>query len=357
VKGKDILLILAMTMLFAGCQAMEQYSPEQVMTNAIDSDVEDDPYYGEMTMTFEDAEETITMEVKEWRKDDKSLEEVMTDGEKMITLKDGEKVTIYDEAENMVYETEFEEPSDLTFSSRERVEDILDLIGETHTIEKEDDEKIAGRDTIHLVAKKKSGEKSLFDTQEMWIDKENWHLLKMVDHTADNLSTIEYTNIDLDPNFDDDVFVLDIPDDATFETFDEDIEETITLNEAIDIMDSSFLYVKDNDNFSLEEITTMDFGEEMEKTISMTYVADGLPYMEITVTPTDDNTEEELFADEFEETVSLRGTKGQYLNLDGESHWLTWQEGDFSYDILFIHPDTTLEEMLEIVEDMEEVSI
>src|SRR5699024_12691660 len=103
----------------------------------------------------------------------------------------------------------------------------------------------------------------------MWIDKENWHLLKMVDHTADNLSTIEYTNIDLDPNFDDDVFVLDIPDDATFETFDEDIEETITLNEAIDIMDSSFLYVKDNDKISLEEITTRDYGEETEGTMSM----------------------------------------------------------------------------------------
>src|SRR5699024_5674909 len=201
----------------------------------------------------------------------------------------------------------------------------VDLIGETHTMDKEDEEVIAGRDTIHLVAKKKSGEKSLFDTQEMWIDKENWLLLKTIDHTADSRSTIEYTTIEIDSDLDDEVFTLDIPDDATFESFDEDIEETITLNEAIDIMDSSFLYVKDNDNLSIEEITTLDLGEEMEETISMTYVADGLPYMDVTVTATDDSSEEELFADEFEETVSLRGTKGQYLNIDGESHWLTWQ--------------------------------
>lgn len=339
-----------MIIILVGCIGMEQYSPEQVMQNAIASESEDIPYYGVQTITITDPEETFDMEVKEWRKGEKSLEEVTADGEVMVTLMNGNKITVYDPQANTLMETEFDNTDELTFSAKERIEELLDMVGDTHSVEKQADEKIAGREAIHLVAEKNKGEKSLYGRQEMWIDKENWLLLKTISNSGDSRVTLEYTTIEMDPKMDDSVFEIDVPDDVIVEEYDDAMEEVITLEEGIEKLGSPFMYFRDKDGLKLDVITSYEIAND--PLIELTYNLDGLPYMNLSIMLSDD--EMDLEEDEVTEIISIRGEEGQYIEL-GEMQMLSWEEGKMAYTITFINPNMTLDEVKTLVDEMEEV--
>lgn len=344
--------------ILSGCKAVEQFSPDQVMENVITSDTEDTPYYGEMTITMTDPDESFEMYVKEWRKGRKSLEEVTTDGSAMITLKEGKKITMYDVEENTLFETEFEELSELNHSSKERIENLLELTEDTHTLKKQGDDEIAGREAIHLVAEKKPDEKSLYGKQEIWIDKENWLVLKTINYTGDSYTKMEYTKLEFDPNMDDSVFTIDIPDDVTIETFEEeDLSETITLDEAIERLEHPFMYFPDTDTLTLEEVVYFDSTDEfVMKSVDLKYHLEGLPYMELSIVSSEESSDDEdvEMTDEMSDPVTIRGNEGSYLDLDG-AHILTWEEGEYDYTIWFINPNTIREEVGDLVKTMEEI--
>lgn len=346
--------IAFIAMFLVGCQSAEQFSPEQVMEKAMESGEEETPYYGEMTMTVTDDDDTFEITSKEWRKGNQSLEEVVVEGDKMTTLKNGEVVMIYDEVDNTVMETEFEEGTELNLSSKERLEKMLELVEDTHTLEKKADEKIAGRDAMHLVAEKKPDKKSLFGDQEIWIDKENWLVLKTIDQTEDNQSVMEYTKIEMEPKMSDDIFTLDLPDDVEVESLDDyDMEKEITLEEGMEILEESFLYLDEQDGLTLDKVTHFDMEEEGAiVSIDLHYELAGLPYLDLSVMKIED---EEEIDDGLSEEIDIRGYEGSYVDLDG-AHMVTWTEGGFQYNAWFINPNISIEEMQEQLEEMEEVT-
>src|SRR5699024_7270000 len=105
---------------------------------------------------------------------------------------------------------------------------------------------------------KNKGEKSLYGRQEMWIDKENWLLLKTTSNSGDSRVTLEYTTIEMDPKMDDSVFEIDVPDDVIVEEYDDAMEEVITLEEGIEKLGSPFMYIKDKDGLKLDVITSYE---------------------------------------------------------------------------------------------------
>lgn len=357
---KKFSLIPLLLVLLVGCQeAVDQFSPDQVMEKAIASSTEEAPYYGEIKMTIEDSDDKFVMDVKEWRKGDKSLEETTAEGETMVTLKEGNTIKMYDVTSNVLYETEFDDSTELNLSSKERVENLLELTEDTHTIEKQENEIIAGREAIHLIAEKKPDKKSLFGTQEIWIDKENWLVLKTTDHSADSYSIMEYTKLELDAQIDDDVFTLDLPDDVTIEDFSDDLgDEEITLEEAIEKMDDEFLYFQEDDSLTIEEVThfvSADDEFNMES-VDISYNKDGLPYMDVSIIKSDDSDEDFTDDDDLSEAITVRDQPGSYLDLD-EMKMINWNENGLTYNLWFINPNVTLEEMTELAEKLEEVEI
>ena len=355
---KKFTLIPLLLIFLVGCQeAVDQFSPDQVMEKAIASSAEEVPYYGEIKITIEDADDKFVMDVKEWRKGDKSLEETTSEGETMVTLKEGTTIKMYDVTANVLYETEFDDSSELNLSSKERVENLLELTEDTHTIEKQENETIAGREAIHLIAEKKPNEKSLYGTQEIWIDKENWLVLKTANHSADSYSIIEYTKLELDAQIDDDEFTLDLPDDVTIEDFSDDLgDEEITLEEAVEKMDEPFLYIQEDDAFTIEEVTyfvSSDDDYNMES-VDISYNKDGLPYVNVSIIKSDDSDEDFTDDDELSEAITVRDESGSYVDLD-EMKMIDWNENGLTYNLWFINPNVTLEEMTELAETLEEV--
>jgi len=349
-----------MMILLIGCREIESFSPEQVMQNAMETKEDTLDYYGEQTMTMTDIDDTFTMEVKEWRSGDKSLEEVTAENEVMVTLMEGKNVSFYDEAENTVYHTDLDEQASLDFNAQEQVEDILELVKDTHDIKNEGEEEIAGRPTVHIVATKRKGEKSLYGTHEMWIDKENWLVLKTVSNTGDNKVEMEYTKIDFDSKLDDDVFTLDVPDDATVEMIDDEIEtdEDITLEEGAEKLGTTYKYMKEKDDISIDSVSYIELTDDVSlQNVNIDYHHEGLPFMTLSIylDEVDRLSDEDIEEDELTQHLILRGQDAELFEMD-DTRMLSWSEEGLDYTLTIIHPSYPLEDIKELVEEMEEVS-
>ena len=81
---------------------MNQFSPEQVIANALESD-ENITYYGELLMSFEGMEGLEDTKIKEWRKNEKVRLEMSLEDEAVTIVLDGESTLVYNESEKKAF--------------------------------------------------------------------------------------------------------------------------------------------------------------------------------------------------------------------------------------------------------------
>lgn len=360
-KKIDTFLLITILSLLVGCGKMNSYSPEQVITNALES--ENVPtYYGELKMTMDNVEELQHVTVTEWRHQDKSRVEMMSGDDLTVMVHNGASLTLYEENENKAFVFEDDDMSGLNMNPREQVEMLLDMIRDTHDIEKVGEAEIAGRPAFHMVAKKRKDEKSLFGDQELWIDKEHWVVLKMKSRSGDTQSDIEYTKIDFDTKMDESVFEMELPDDVVIENMDDlnaGTEEELTLEEIPDKIGQSVLYIPDGKSHKMDKITFMEIqGEPIYKDVTIDYKQDGLPLMTLTIISTDGMEEEEeateVLDDSFEKET-IRGKEGLLTEMD-QFRSISWDEGGLRYSINIIDPNTTWEMVKEWASHMKKIN-
>lgn len=355
-----LLLIGLLFILLLGCGNMNQFTPEQVITNALEAENEL-TYYAEMEMTVDGLDELENIAVKEWRHNEKSRVEMETDGELILTVSDGQSFTMYEEKENKAFKMEDDDLSELNRNPREEVEMFLDMVRDTHDIETVGEEEIANRPAFHMVAKKRDDQKSLLGDQEIWIDKDHWVVLKMKTMSGDMQSNMEYTTIDFDQKIDDSTFQLDLPEDVViedFEDFDDGYsEEEIALTDIPDKMKQSVLYIPDSDKHQLDTISFIEIeGEPSYQDVTIDYKKNELPLMTLTIVALDDEeSDEDLDIEDSFEKEKIRNKEGLYMELN-EFRSISWSEGDLRYSIEMIDPNITLEMVKEWAEEMEEIN-
>lgn len=110
--------------------------------------------------------------MKGWRDKMRSRVEIEVDGKQIFAVNDGASITVLDEMNDEVHRVTDEELLEYNLNPTEQISMHLNMIIDTHDIKKKDEEKISGRKTIHLRATAKDDETSLFDCQDIWIDKE-----------------------------------------------------------------------------------------------------------------------------------------------------------------------------------------
>src|SRR5690606_18892187 len=128
------------------------------------------------------------------------------------------------------------------------------------------------------------GEKSLYGDQELWIDKENWLLLKAKSISGDVQVNMEYTKIDFDMDIDDRQFELDIPDGVEVHDM-EDISQQdteISLDEIPEKLEQPVLIIPDHDLHQIDKITFYEMdGEFAYQDVTIDYKRnDGLPLID-----------------------------------------------------------------------------
>lgn len=92
--------------------------------------------------------------------------------------------------------------------------------------------KVVCRAAYHLVAKENE-KGTLFGDQELWVDKENWFVLKMILKSGDNEVDLEHKVVEFEKVFDEDTIMIEIPEGVEIQDMDEVNESTtVTIEEA-----------------------------------------------------------------------------------------------------------------------------
>lgn len=354
-RKRIVMLIgLCVVLLLAACEEDGNMSPNKMLSKAL-AEEEKVSYYGEVTFTS-NMKELDNLTMKEWRDQEKTRVEVTEEGNKAIAVNDGTTLQMYEEATNKVMQFTSEELQGVQMSPKEQINMLLSAIEDTHEVETLGNEEISGRDTVHLKATAKE-EGELLGDQEIWIDSEHWVVLKMVMETDAYDSVMEYTKIEFAPTFEDGIFELDVPEDATIEEMDEDsFEEEITLEEAQNILGDAFFYITETDGYTIDKVTLFELEELDSKTVNMEYTKDGVASFELTITsPVEDNITEQLdiFGKDAEAT-EVRKEEAIYID-SGMFRSLIWNEAPFQYSLDPNDPKLTIEDLLEMTKDMEEI--
>ncbi|ARD47272.1 outer membrane lipoprotein carrier protein LolA [Sporosarcina sp. P33] len=332
-----------------------QYSPEQVINNAMKENEEPLSYYGEATMNM--TEEEGNIQLKEWRSKDGKFK-VETTGaaaeEHAVTVNDGKTITMYQESlHQAMISKDGEAVTALAPSPKDQAHQLLKMIGDTHTISIDGEEKIAGRAAYHLVAK--ANEKNtLFGDQELWVDKENWFVLKSISASGDHQIDLEYTKIEFGKDFQDNIFSIEIPEGIDIQNIDEMYEsEEVSLEEAAQHVGQPVLYFSEEDGRKIEQIGMDDLTAELNRVeININYVRDDTPLLSLSLFKTPEDSEGDDLKMPGEEPVEVRGIEGTMIEMEGFRS-LFWNEEGISYSILLNDPDVTFEEVIEWAQDME----
>lgn len=347
--------------LLIGCQSMKQFSPEQVIANALEES-SDITYYGEIffTTNISDNEEELTM--KEWRTAEKTRLELTSETESILVVYDGSAIYMLDEMleEAVIYNGEAS--SEFYLDPREQVELLLETVQDTHKIETVEDETIAGRETIHMKATKLEGEKSIVGDLEFWIDKEHWVVLKLKSINGEVYYDMEYSKIDFNEKIEDSIFEYEIPEGVEVQEIDSDYDEgvEISLEEIPAQFEQSVLYIpNDEDQHKIETISLTEIkGNLSYKDVTIDYKQeDGLPLMSLTLMKAGEELteEEKTMLEQIGEKVTVRGNEGFFIEEKDVVRSLSWIEDSMSYSIHIIDPNLTLEKVLQWTEKMKEI--
>lgn len=351
--GGAVVAVLSLG-LVACSSDTNQYSPEQVINNAMKETEEPLSYYGEATMKMTAEEEQI--QLKEWRSKDGKVKvetEGATDEEHGLTVNDGKTITMYQESMKRAFVSDDGEMlASMAPSPKEQAQQLLKLVGDSHTISIDGEEKIAGRDAYHLVAKANEKD-TLFGDQELWVDKENWFVLKSISESGDNRVDMEYTKIEFNKEFPDETFVIELPEGTEIQNLDDmNATSEVTLQEAAQSVGKPILYFPEEKDRTIETIEMDDIKGELNRVeINIEYKKEETPLMSLSLFKTPEDREDDMKMPG-EEVVEIRGIEGTTVEMKGFRS-LFWIEDGISYSVLLNDPDVTFEEVIEWASDME----
>src|SRR5690625_2686695 len=345
-------------LLMACSSDKNMFSPEQVISHALENSEKINSYVSESTLTVWENEKVIEEGyLKEWRHGDGRvrIESFDESGDLLsIAVNDGNELIIYDLENEQVSFIDDPELIELNQQSpKEQTELSLAIVKDSHDLTLKDETEIAGREVKHIVATPK--EKNHFiGKQEMWIDKENWLVLKMSSESGDQRIEIEYETVDFNVKIDDEQFTVNLPDNVKIINLDYVISvEKVSLSEATEALEQQFLYVQEKDDLTIETLKQTDLEGIVKRTeIDIDYEKDGLPYITLSIFETPEDVEDsEDISFPGEEEMTIRGEEAIYTDLEGFRS-VVWDEAGLRYSILIHDPDLSIDEITTLTEEM-----
>ncbi|OBW51696.1 hypothetical protein A9986_16430 [Solibacillus silvestris] len=333
---------LILTLSLAACSNEENYSPQEILNQAMQETSELDSYYGEYKTTMDDGTEMLS---KQWEKKGKTrVEMVDSTGEESITVNDGKTLTSYSKTTNeaMIFELGPEVESLVRPTLKEQALNTLEQIKNSHDITIGEEEKIAGHETYHLIAKAKK-QNTLIGDMEIWVDKKTWMTLKTISASGDMKITSEFTKFEPNSKIDDAKFSVDIPEDAVVKVESFKPLEQLTVEQAVEKI-GPFLIFPESLGYTMEGIEDMGVTDTGE--IALTYSKNGDKQFSLSIFKPIQSIGEE------EELIEVRGQKGSKIEL-GTFKTIQWDEEGLRYNVILENPDLTFEEILQLTEKME----
>ncbi|MBB5174299.1 LolA family protein [Texcoconibacillus texcoconensis] len=364
-------LIPAAFVAMSACNEGEP-SKEDILANALSESDELDAFYMETDMQISmEGEETEKMNAKEWHfpedsgisKDRKELTRnegtttyIVSDGDMSLSYEEGDTEAVQNEVIQAEMESELNQRLQM-------VEDYQD----THDIELVGEEEVNGRDTYHVLMET-SDEEAANEDVEVWIDQENWLLMKQISHMGDLRLTFEIIDLDTDPEYDEELFTLDLPEDVEIvdnqvnEIEVEESVEELSVDEVEDRFGQPVLLLDEEaGGVELENIEYIErsYDNFDEEELTFTYVKNQEPFMEMRI---DEPTEEQQPV-ESERDIdipgraehTIRGEDGHSTDMD-TLRYIIWTEEGLRYNLSTQQPEVSVDDLLEAAERMESSS-
>lgn len=337
---------LTLTLALAACSDSADYSPQEILNEAMQQTSDVTSYYGEYFIQMEsEADGDSLLEAKQWSKDEKiRIEMTDNNGNGSIAVNDGLKLISYDEQSNTAISLDLsnEDENLGNQSMQQQALSMLELVKDTHTISIGEDAKIAGHDTYHLIAKT-NDDNSLLGDMEVWVDKKTWMILKTTSTSGDMVMVSEYTVFEPNAKIDDAQFEPNLPEGVEIEEMTYEGPAIIALEEAQQKL-GQFLQVPEQLGYELMNIGFYDSTDTNE--ISLNYGKGGVQHFSVSVfkplAPVDSQ----------EEQIDVRGMKGTKMELN-TFKMIQWEENGLRYNIIIENNDLTIEDAIDIANAME----
>lgn len=349
-RMKWVVIFFAVTLVLAACngEGGTKLNPQEIIENIVKEEKEPFAYYAEAKTSLSDS---LMLEIKEWRDGTgrARVEVEDSDGVYAYSVNDGQFVWTYDGESNKVFKFSLDEMAEESFnkSPAEQAKNLVRMIENSHTIEIIGDEKLLGRDVIHVKAVPNKGEENLFGETELWIDKETWFILKMTSKIDDTVTTTEYTKFEIHPKLEEDLFVFELPEGAEMVDINEEFKETIvkTVDEAKQYFNQPFYYVEEQGEIVLRDINVFQMSG-VPNELTLNYTKNGLPYFSLVITEAGEENKD------FEgREINVRGQEAILHEIE-EFSSISWVEDGVGYAVLIDSADVTTEEVLALIENM-----
>ncbi|MER1998981.1 MAG: outer membrane lipoprotein carrier protein LolA [Lysinibacillus sp.] len=333
---------LVLTLMLGACSTTQEFTPQEILNNAMQETEDLNSYYAEYKTELDDG---TSMTAKQWSKNGKARVEITDDnGETSIAVNDGKQIISYTSTEQKATAFNLNGETDAMMQPtlKEQMENIYNLIKDTHEITYGDDATIAGHDTYHLIAKSKEKD-TLFGDMEFWIDKKTWMPLKTITVSGGVNSTTEYTKYEPNAKVDDTVFKFELPEGVELVHEEIDLPTNITLEEAKEML-GDLLILAESTGYTIDTIEDMhtDTNE-----ININYVKDDVLQFSISVFAP-----EEPLTD-IENPITVRGFDGGTDDLG--FRFLQWDENGLRYNVLFKNEEPSYDDFVKLAEQMEVV--
>ena len=345
---KSIAMISMLALSLAACNVeVGTVSPQEVIENVVKENKKPFSYYAEYKTTLSDG---VSLTMKEWKDETgKARTEFVNNlGYASYSVNDGTTIWTYDYESNEVFKFSLEQYDweSINQSPSEQAKSMLEAIENTHTIEVVGTEIMLNREVIHVIATPNKQESNLFAKQELWIDKETWFVLKS-SSTIDDLTTItEYTHLEFNPIFENNVFVFEAPEDAEMVELG-DVNEPFVVHdmqEAAKYIEQPFYYVEQQNDISVHDITVFST-DNISGQLTINYIKNNLPYFSLVVMPVNDANKAYTGKD----GMNVRGQEAIVVEA-GDFRSISWVQDGIGYAVLIDSADVTTEEVIALID-------
>lgn len=351
-KKKRILLItILLTALLSGCKGDMAVSTEEIVSNVLSAKENKPSYYGEGVMRFTtNGEITENASFKEYVAEDGKRKIITTDQTNNIesyALNDGKQLISYEQGSEKALSIDLagEGLPLLASSPKEQLMTMLDAIKETHDYEIVGEEKMVDLNVYHLKATPNT-DSSFLGEVEIWVDQKTWFMVKFISVVGDAKSEVEYSVLDFTPEFKEDTFTLDLPENVEITPIDSEFGSTYgSLEDAEKALDQPFL-IFTGDNVTVENVEIVNQqGEIARSEITVFYLNEKIPSVLVSIFPTPEGEGMEIKPGKWQ----VRGQNAEY---DDFIDALSWDENGLRYTIMLQNPDLSMEEVIEMTKNM-----
>ncbi len=337
-------------MTLLGCQAQAAITPEEILHDLVSAETKQD-YYAKVRYTETIDDETTNIIVEEKREGNRTYIEStdLETGQKSYVSHIDSLTTFYDEISEFAFQIPLE--ADLPIQDVQTQLDMLQqLLNSLQTDEvfftKMGEETLINRTTDQLQAKNLSSQ-NLFEEITVWIDQESKFILKYEGKTSDSTITSSYEELDFNVQFQDQDFILSIPEHIELKDMEELLpQRSISLEEAQHLLGTDFL-ILDKEGISIADIEVFDSVYHNE--ISFIYTRDDIEYVTLTIfeVPDDSSLEGSFF---HEETIEFRHTVAAHFSSE-QFQSITWDENDLRYSLVSMNPYVSTDDLIKLEND------